>query len=149
MALEAVVVYPCLFVLLFVIIVGGVGVYRYQLVACQAREATRWAAVHAANWSADFQQPLTTSQQIQQAAVTPLTAGMDPSYLAVQVYFVDQGSGSVSAWDSSSRTPTSTLASGANVTNTVRVTVTYTWLPEMFLAGPFYLKSTSEQPISY
>jgi hypothetical protein len=33
--------------------------------------------------------------------------------------------------------------------NTVSVTVSYTWMPEMYLAGPITLTSTSTMPMSF
>ena len=41
------------------------------------------------------------------------------------------------------------LTTGAFVTNYVSVTVTYTWLPELFLVGPITLSSTSTLPMAY
>jgi hypothetical protein len=33
--------------------------------------------------------------------------------------------------------------------NTVTVTINYKWFPELYLAGPIYLSSTSTMPMSY
>jgi Flp pilus assembly protein TadG len=142
--LESAVVYPLLFVVLFGLIVGGLGVFRYQQVACQAREAARWACVHGSNWQKATGNTAATKNDIVRNVVVPLAAGMDPAKLTVQVQWIDEVSGNIYDWDAASKAPTGTTKSGAAVSNHVRVTVTYQWFPEVFLAGPLNLKSVSE-----
>jgi hypothetical protein len=79
----------------------------------------------------------------------PLTAGMDTSKLTIKVEWIDQVSGKVVAWDSAKKYPKSVNASNQYVTNTVRVTITYQWFPELFVVGPVNLRSTSEIPMSF
>jgi hypothetical protein len=57
--------------------------------------------------------------------------------------------GTVTPWDSASKMTTSQTVTGAPVANHVRVTVTYQWMPELFLAGPLTFKSVSEVPQTY
>jgi hypothetical protein len=138
-----------LFVLLFGLIVGGLGVFRYQQVACQAREAARWACVRGNNWQRATRQLCPTKAQIFQAAVLPLTAGMDAQKLSLQVQWIDEVNNIVMDWDASTKAPTGQNKAGDTVTNRVRVTVTYRWTPEFFFVGPLNLKSVSEIPMAY
>src|SRR5438309_7418691 len=87
--LESAFIYPLLFLLLFGLIVGGLGVFRYQQVACQAREAARWTCVRGANWQKRTGSLPPTTAQISQAAVIPLSAGMDSRKLTLQVQLID------------------------------------------------------------
>ena len=146
---ESAIVYPVLFLLLFGLIVGGLGVFRFQQVAWQAREAARYASVHGATWRQESGQLCPTAAQIRQDVVVPLAAGMDAGALAVQVDFIDETTGDVAPWDGANKWPTGMSPAGAPVTNRVRVTVVYQWLPEAFLAGPINLRSVSEVPMSY
>jgi Flp pilus assembly protein TadG len=146
---ESAVVYPLLFLLLFGLIVGGLGVFRYQQVACQAREAARYACVHGAGWQKETRQACPTAAQLRQDVVLPLAAGMDPAKLTVQVEWIDEITGAAADWDQAGKWPTGTTQDGDRVTNRVRVTVTYAWWPEAFLAGPINLKSVSEVPMAF
>jgi Flp pilus assembly protein TadG len=148
-AVESAVVYPVLFLLLFGLIIGGLGVFRYQQVACQAREAARYACVHGARYQKDTKQPSPTADQVRTQVVLPLAAGMDPSALTVKLEFIDEVQGTVTDWDQAGRATTGTTTQGQVVTNRVRATVTYTWFPELFLAGPINLRSVSELPMAY
>ena len=54
--------------------------------------------------------------------------------------------------DTKNRSPTSsTVKNNAQVTmqNTVSVTVSYQWMPELYLVGPITLQSTAVMPMSY
>ncbi len=148
LAIEAAVVYPVLIFLLLGLIIGGMGVFRYQQVACQAREAARWASVRGSDWANTTDQPSPTQKQIFDQAVAPFTAGMDTSKIAIQVQWIDQASGQIYDWDSGKRHPKS-VKSGDYVTNKVRVTITYQWSPGLLIVGPLYLKSCSEIPMSF
>jgi hypothetical protein len=55
---EFALVAPLVFLLLLGLIVGSFGVYRYLQVAALAREASRWAAVHGADYARENAQPL-------------------------------------------------------------------------------------------
>ena len=146
---ESAVVYPLLFLLLFGLIVGGLGVFRYQQVACQAREAARWASVRGSNWAKQTGNTSPTAAQIAQQAVAPLTAGMDPTKLTVQVQLVNLVAGTVTDWDPATKAVVTLNNAGASVTNRVRVTVTYRWSPEFFFVGSLNLKSVSEIPMAF
>jgi Flp pilus assembly protein TadG len=146
---ESAIIYPALFLLLFGLIVGGLGIFRHQQVACQAREATRWASVRGARYAKETGQPSPTQDQILQNVVTPLSASMDPTKLGIRVEWIDATSGAAIPWDQASKAPTGKTQSGDRVSNRVRATITYQWWPEVFLTGPINLKSVSEFPMAY
>jgi Flp pilus assembly protein TadG len=145
---EGAIVYPVMFLLLFGIIVAGMGVVHYQQVACQAREAARYAAVKGSSWAAATSKTSPTSADIKTNTVVPMATAMDQTKLTVQVQWIDGVSGNIVDWDSSSKSPTTQTASG-NVANKVRVTVTYQWFPEFGVAGPITLKSVAEMAMEF
>ena len=146
--LEAAVVYPVLLFLLLAMIVGGLGVFRYQQVALFAREAARFASVHGEGWRQESGQPSPTRQQIADGIVVPLAVGMDTRLLSVQVQWIDPVNGKVEDWDQSVKAVTTLTPSDRPLTNKVRVTVRYQWFPEVFLAGPIVLTGISEVPMA-
>jgi Flp pilus assembly protein TadG len=149
LAVEGAIVYSVLFLLILGIIIGGIGVFRYQQVACLAREGARWASVHGGDWQTDSGKAASTESQVLQQAVLPLAAGMDPAAVSIQVQFVDRAANSVSAWDKVSHPPQSRDSANNLVNNRVRVTVTYQWVPGGLLNGPLYITSTSEMAMWY
>lgn len=148
LAVEGALVYGALFCLLYGLIAGGIGVFRYQQVACLAREAARYAAVHGADWQAETGRAC-ARKDVLTDAVLPLTAGMAPDALALDLQWVNGTGATASDWDGVAHPPTATTASGSPVANRVRATVRYQWAPRWLLAGPLTLSSTSELPMSY
>ena len=148
-ALEAALVYPAFFILLFGIIILGMGVFRYEQVACQAREVARVASVRGAKWAAETKQTAKTEAQLKAEVAVPLAVGMDASLLEVKVHWVDEATGIVHPWDTAAKTATSKTATGETVTNRVRVSVTYQWAPSFFGWGAQTLQSVSEMPMAY
>jgi Flp pilus assembly protein TadG len=148
-AVEAAVVYPVFVFVFLALVLGGVGVFRYQQVACQAREAARYASVRGGNWELETNQNSPTKQQILQQAVLPLTAGMDPTKISITVQWIDQSTGTAVDWDSAGKDVRSPTASGTYITNTVRVTITYQWSPGLLELAPANLTSTCEIPMSF
>ncbi len=148
-ALEAAIVYPVVFLLLMLLILGGIGVFRYQQVALLAHEGARYASVHGEQWARTTDRRSPTEAEIRDQAVLPLVTGLDPKDITVHVEWVDQSSGAVMDWDDSSKAPTSKTSSGDDVTNRVRVTVTYRWTPWLFVKVPVDMKSVAEVPMSY
>ena len=57
-SIEFAITCPIVFFLVFAIIVGGMGVFRYQEVAAMAREGARWACVHGGEYAEDTGQPV-------------------------------------------------------------------------------------------
>jgi Flp pilus assembly protein TadG len=145
---EAAVAFCVLFLCLFALVVGGLGVFRYCQVDCLARESARWLSVRGKTYAADTKNPSPTEQQTLSQVVLPLAAGMDPKQLSFQADWIDRSSNTATDWDSASKSVLSYTSSGAPVTNHVRVTVSYKWFPEAYLAGPYYLRSVTEVPMS-
>src|SRR4051794_18309006 len=111
-AVEAAIVYPVLFLLIFGIIVGGMGGFRYQVVAGMAREGGRYAAVRGSGWKRDSNQPAPTAAQIARDAVLPLAVSMDPAQVVVRVQLIDGVSGAATDWDASNKATASLNAAG-------------------------------------
>jgi Flp pilus assembly protein TadG len=145
---EGAVVFPVLLFLLLGLILGGMGVFRYQQVACLAREAARWAAVRGGDYQKENHTASPTQSQITQQAVLPLAVEMDTTQLNVTAEWVDNGANTVTAWDSASHAVKTLNSSGEYVSSSVRVTVTYQWSPG-WLVGTVTLTSVSQMPMSY
>jgi Flp pilus assembly protein TadG len=137
-AVEFAITCPIVFFLVFASIAGALGVFRYQQVGALAREGARWASVHGGQYSLDTDKPAATPADVYQQAIEPIMVGLDPSRLSYQV-----------TWDKTNMPmyvdPTTSIPVG----NTVTVTVTYQWFPELILAGPINLSSTSTAQMMY
>jgi hypothetical protein len=159
---ECAVVYPVTFLLLLGLVVGGLGVFRYQEVAALARAGARYASTHGAQfrkdagmgtgtpgsngtsqsgwWWYDADPNLSSgsntswTQDTYDNGVRPNQVALDKQSLAVKVGWpaVINQSDKADNWPGSR----------------VSVTVTYQWLPEAFLIGPISLTSTSTMPIT-
>jgi hypothetical protein len=134
---ECAFVAPITFLLILGLIIGGLGIFRYQEVASLAREGARWSAVHGRDYMEENGQPLTTPQNVYDNAIRPKAVSLDPTMLTYSV-----------AWDDAGQRPTYLNAANAPKKNNVRVTVTYRWIPEAYLGG-ITLSSTSVMPLSY
>jgi hypothetical protein len=103
-----------------------------------AREGARWASVHGGQYAKETNQPAATPQDIFNNAIVPGAVALDPSKLSYTVTWNQNN------WplyvDNDVETPTG---------NTVTVTVTYQWVPEMYLVGPITLTSTSTSQMMY
>jgi Flp pilus assembly protein TadG len=152
---EAAFAYAVTFLLILGLVVGGMGVFRYQETATLAREAARFASVHGGQYAQENPTQATVDEAyISKVMVQANAFSMDTSKLRVQIA-LNTNKGSYD-WDSTSSTnnrwPTSSFVSNGAVTsmtNTVSVTVSYTWMPEVFLVGPITLSSTSVMPMCY
>src|SRR5438105_1064884 len=88
--LEFAVVAPVTFLLILGLIVGGMGVFRYQEVAHLAREATRYASTHGGQYQLDGLPATTgvpavlTAADIQSYVATK-TVALDPNNLTVTI----------------------------------------------------------------
>jgi Flp pilus assembly protein TadG len=147
LTLEAAIVLPVMLVMLFGLMVGGMGVFRYQQVACLAHEAARYASVRGSYYQNDTGQSSPTTAQILQTAVLPMLVGMDPDQLSITVQWINQGSNTAYDWDTAPKSVKSINSLGEYVTNSVRVTVTYQWSPGIFV-GSVTMTSVSELPMS-
>ena len=134
---EFAIVCPITLLLLFTIIVGGLGVYRYQQVAALAREGARWASVHGTQYAKDKELPAATSADIA-GNIEASSIALKPELLTCTV-----------SWNSSNQPLTTSTNYEDPFGNTVTVTVTYQWFPEVFLAGPITLTSSSTAQMLY
>jgi hypothetical protein len=137
------------------------GVFRYQQMAYLAREAARYAAVHAGEYQQENAAAITagtlpnvTSSYLTTNIVQANAVSLDTSSLQVAVkintsngsYDWDDTANNGQRWPYSLETINGTTYS---LTNTVSVTLTYQWVPEWFLAGPLTLTSTAVMPLCY
>lgn len=123
---------------MFATIVGGLGVFRYQQTAELAREAARWASVHGGQYAEETGNPAATAQDVYDKAILPGAATLNLNRLSYQV-----------TWDASNMPLDANGSYATPRGNTVTVTVTYQWIPELYLAGPFSLTSTSTAQMIY
>jgi Flp pilus assembly protein TadG len=130
---EAAIVLPVMFFLTFALVVGVLGVFRYQEVASLARAGGRYAATHGAQYRSDagLASGSATDWQadINTNAIQPALVLLDPKLLTLQASWPDVINlpGQPDNWP----------------TSTVTVTITYEWFPELYLVGPYNLRSTS------
>jgi Flp pilus assembly protein TadG len=129
---------PIAFFLLFATIVGAMGVFRYQQVATLAREGARWACVHGGQYAQETDQPAATPEDVFEQAMLPITVALDLERLSYEV-----------TWDESNMPLSVHEDYETPIGNTVTVTVTYQWFPEMYLVGPLTLTSTSTAQMMY
>lgn len=125
-SVEFAIVASVVLLLLIGLIVGALGVFRYQEVGRLAREGARYAAVHGDTYSLYTGQPAATPTDVYQKAILPAAVILDPAKLAADV-----------TWSPDAR-------QGGQVTVTVR----YQWLPEAYFKN-MTLSSTATMPISY
>jgi hypothetical protein len=102
-----------------------------------ARDAARWACVRGSQYAQETGNPAATQADIQ-AYVQSLAVVRDPQNVNVTV-----------TWSNNNSPYTPIDDHGTPVVNTVRVTVTYNWYPELFIVGPIPLSSTSVMPMAY
>lgn len=159
---ECAVVLPVTFMLLLGLVIGAMGIFRYQEVASLARAGARYASTHGAQYRKDGSASLgspgtyvaTTNGFFMYQANPLLATGIDTSWTG-DVY--DQAiRPNLVALDVSNLTcqvgwpPVINQETkpdnwpGSRVT----VTVTYNWLPELYFIGPINLTSTSTMPIT-
>jgi Flp pilus assembly protein TadG len=160
-AVECAIIFPIVLFFIVSIIVGGMGIFRYQQVCYLAREGARYAVVHAGQYqqenAAAIQSgalPNVDDNYLLTNVIMPNASNLDPSSLTVGINF-NLSSGSYD-WDDTANNnnrwpnaPKTVNGTTYNETNTVSVTVTYTWFPELYLFGPITLTSTSVMPVCY
>jgi Flp pilus assembly protein TadG len=135
---ESAFVFPVAIFLILALVIGGMGIFRYQEAAAVAREAARYASVHGTAYQADKGKPAATAQDIYNNAILPRLVTLDPGKLSYSV-----------TWNQTNSPSSVTTNYSQPTGNTVSVTITYQWLPELFLIGPITLSSTSTLPMSY
>jgi Flp pilus assembly protein TadG len=136
---ECAVIYPVTLLLVLGLIIGGMGVYRYQEMASIARRAARYALVHGKQYEKDTGNTAATPTDIYNNAIAPHAVSLDLSKLSYAVSY------NTDNW------PDHKIIVNGNVAavgNTVTVILSYNWIPEAFLGG-VTLTSTSTMPMSY
>src|SRR5215472_5836704 len=137
---ECAFVYPVFFLLVLGLLVGAAGIFRYSQLASLSREAARYASVHGGQYAQEMKVTAPTPADIYNNVVLPMTVGFDTSQLNYSITY------NTSNWPYHT-----TLDDNNNVVpiqNTVTVTLTYQWVPELFLGG-VTMSSTSVTPMSY
>ena len=136
---EFAVVASATFLILLALLIGGLGVFRYQQVARLARDASRWASVHGTQYAAETKNTAATPTDVYNQVIVPNATELDLSQLSYSV-----------TWNSSNSPYHTATVNGqqAKVANTVTVTITYQWIPEAILSG-VTLSSTSVSVMSY
>jgi hypothetical protein len=171
---EAAVVLPVAFFLILGLVIGGLGVFRYCQVAHLARETARFASVHGYQYAKNNADAITAGtlpavdeNYLVTSVARANAVGLDASQLQVTVSMTVLKPGTASAtdvetvdWDNTgengTRSPYSvwtdnsaTPPNNVEVDNMVIVTVTYPWIPELYLIGPINLSTTATMPMSY
>jgi hypothetical protein len=135
---ECAFILPITFLLLLGLVVGAMGVFRYQEVSTLARDAARYGSTHGYQYRKDAGLPIGTSSDwqtdIYNNAIQPNMIDLDSSRLTYQVNWPDviNQPGKPDNWPGSQLT----------------VTINYLWIPEW---GPFptvTMTSTSSMPIT-
>jgi Flp pilus assembly protein TadG len=136
---EFAVVAPVTFLILIGLLVGGMGVFRYQQIAHLTRDAARWASVHGTQYAQDTGNPAATESDVYNQVIAPNAVTLNLSQLAYSV-----------TWNTSNSPYSTNTVNGVpeKVANTVTVTITYQWIPEAFLGG-ITLSSTSVSVMYY
>jgi hypothetical protein len=134
---EAAISYSVVCLLTIGVIVFALGIFRYEELAGLAREGARWAAVHGGQYHQETGNALATPQTVYNTAILPRAVGLDTSKLSYTV-----------TWDDPSEMPVFNDVNGNVVTNKVTVTLTYTWIPELYFST-MTLRSTSVMPVQY
>lgn len=137
-ALECAFVLPVIFFVFIGLVIGATGVFRFQEVATLAREGARYASTHGYQFRKDSGLPMGSStdwyNDIYDNAIKPKILSLDTSKVTVTINWPDviNQAGKPDNWPGSK----------------VDVTVSYQWLPELYLIGPYTLQSTSSMPIT-
>src|SRR5262245_2262943 len=123
---ECAIVLPFTLFLLFALVIGSMGIFRYQEVATLAREGARYASTHGYQYRKDAGQAAGTDDDwrsdIYTNAIAPRMVAVDPNRVTFTASWPDvvNQPGKPDNWPGSK----------------VDVTVSYDWFPEMYLIGP-------------
>jgi Flp pilus assembly protein TadG len=137
---ECAVVYPVVFMLLLALVIGSMGMFRYQEIASLAREGARYASVHGTQYAKEANVTPPTPADIFNQAIVSRAAALDLSQLSYAI-----------TYNTSNQPYHTTIDANHNIVpiqNTVQVTLTYQWVPEAWWGGGAFT-STSVMPMSY
>lgn len=126
-----------LVLVLFTVLICGLGVFRYQQVSLLAREGARWAAVHGAQYAKETGNSAATASDVFNQAILPRAVALDSSLLSSSV-----------TWSKSNRIYDYNSTTGTYVGNMVTVTLSYQWTPE-WLGQSVTMTSSSTVPMAY
>ncbi len=126
-----------LVLVLFGILVAGMGVFRYQQVSLLAREGARWASVHGALYAKETGLQAASAADVFTQAIQSRAVALDPTLLSSTV-----------TWNTSNQPYHYDTVSGTYIANTVTVTLSYNWIPEWAGSG-MTLTSSSTVPMFY
>ncbi len=138
LTVEAALVFPVVAFLILALCVGASGIFRYQEACYAAHEGARYASVHGTDYQKDTKNTAATAQDVFNNGIVPQLITLDSSKLTYSV-----------TWNTTNSPYSVTSNYAKPVANTVTVTVTYPWVPEMYLVGPIYLTGSSTLPMSY
>ena len=130
---ECAVVAPLVFIFVLALMIGAIGIFRYQEVASLARRGARYAIVHGTQYAATSGNPAATP------AIKPNAVALDLNKLSYSV-----------TWNTTNAPTHGAVVNGSPVAiqNTVTVTVNYVWIPEAYFGG-VTLSSTSVMVMSF
>jgi hypothetical protein len=143
------------FFVILALIIGGLGVFRYHECAHLAREGARFASTHGGRYALAGMPmstgvPAISSNTDLQNYLLPQVSLLDPSQTQTSISWSAPSSIIPSNIPSYVDTDPSLVPPGQKVIrNYVTVTVTYQWMPELYLIGPITLTSSSTMPMSY
>ena len=136
---EFAIVAPVVMLFMYGLLIGGLGVSRYEQLAYLAREASRYASVHGAQYATETGQPAADSASIYNTIIRPRAIGLNLSKLTWSV-----------RWNTSNAQTHTVVVGGVDtqVQNTVTVALSYVWIPEKYMPQKT-MHSTSVAVMSY
>jgi Flp pilus assembly protein TadG len=136
---EYAIIAPLMLLMILGLVIGALGVFRYQEIAALTRESSRWASVHGAQYANDTGNPAATPKDVFDNVIAARGVGLNQSKLGYSV-----------TWNTNNGLYHSATVNGIPVTvaNTVKVTITYNWISERYFGG-ITLTSTSESVMAY
>jgi Flp pilus assembly protein TadG len=136
---ELAIIAPAVFFVLLGLIIGGMGVFRYQQLAHLTREASRWAAMHGTDYAKASGLAAATAADVYNTVILPNAGAMASGRITYSV-----------TWNTTND-PYRTATVGGKVVrinNIVTVTISYQWIPEAYLGG-ITLRSSSSNPMAF
>ena len=136
---EFAIIAPVVVLVMIGMLVGGMGIFRYQQLAHLAREASRWASVRGQDYATATGNPAATAADVYNTMIMPYAGAMNLGRLNYSV-----------TWNTSNKPYRTTVVNDKvkRVQNTVTVSITYNWIPEYYLGG-VTLGASSCTPMAY
>lgn len=143
------------FFLILGIIVGSLGIFRYQQISHLAREGARYASTHGGKYILDGMPKKTGVPAISNAEtlknyLAPKATLLDSNYLEISVNWSAPNTVVPINYPSYVSQDPNVIPPGSKVfTNYVTVTISYQWIPEILWFDSVTFSSTSTMPMSY